>query len=130
MNKVIITGRFVRDPELRATSSGSSVCNFTLAVDRPRRKDGTKETDFLDCVCFGKQGENVAFYKHKGEQAAVEGRVQKRSYEGKDGRTVYVTEIVAERVEFMSDGKRGEPNVAETQTTINGFESVDEDVPW
>lgn len=130
MNQVAIIGRFVRDPELRATTSGTSVCNFTLAVDRPRKKDGTKEADFLDCICFGKQGENVAFYKHKGEMCAVQGRIQKRSYEAKDGRTVYVTEIVAERVEFLTGNNRGEPNTAQTNTRDAFSDITDDDIPW
>lgn len=100
MNRVNLTGRLTRDPELRTSAAtGESICTFTLAVDRMRKKDGSKETDFLDCVCFGKQGENLAFFKRKGAMLGVDGRIQKDKYTTKDEETRYRTKIIAERVE-------------------------------
>ena len=107
MNKIILIGRLTRDPELRFTNSGTAVCSFTLAVDR-RNKE--KETDFINIVVWNKAGENCAEYLKKGRQAAVEGRLQIRNYDGNDGTKKYVTEVVADNVEFIgSVGKENTP---------------------
>lgn len=100
MNKIILIGRLVRDPELSYTQGGKAVCKFTLAVDRPYNGE-SKEADFINIVVWNKAGENAAKYLTKGRQTAVEGRLQIRSYDGNDGKKRYVTEVIADRVEFI-----------------------------
>ena len=102
MNSVTLTGRLTRDPQIRyAAQSQMAVANFTLAVDRNRTRDGQeKEADFPDIVAFGKTAEIVEKYTSKGSLIGVSGRLQTRTYE-KDGRKVFVTEVVAERVELL-----------------------------
>lgn len=104
MNRIILIGRLSKEPELRYTNSGAGVCNFTLAVDRPFTQNGERQADFIDVVVWNKLAENCAKYLDKGRKCAVEGRLQIRSYEGNDGKKRYVTEVVAERVEFISKG--------------------------
>lgn len=106
LNRVILIGRLTKDPDLRYTTSGTAVATFTLAVDRPRRADSEKETDFIPVVAWGKTAENCANYIGKGSLAAVDGRIQVRTYEAKDGGRRWVTEVIAERVVFLD--KRGE----------------------
>lgn len=104
MNKIILIGRLTKDPDLRYTQNGKAVCNFTLAVDRPYTNQEEKEADFINIVAWNKSGENAAKYLTKGRQAAVEGRLQIRSYDGDDGKKRWVTEVVADKVEFLGGG--------------------------
>ncbi|HOL51679.1 MAG TPA: single-stranded DNA-binding protein [Bacillota bacterium] len=107
MNRVVIVGRLTHDPELRFTQNGIAVTRFSLAVDRPfTNQQGERETDFLDVVVWRRQAENVAAYLKKGSLAAVDGRVQVRSYETPEGQKRKVWEIVADRVEFLD--RRGD----------------------
>lgn len=128
INRVILVGRLTRDPELRYTPSGVAVTNFTLAVNRTfTNQNGEREADFINVIAWRKLGENVAEYLKKGRLAGVDGRLQTRSYE-KDGRRVYVTEVVAENIQFLdSKGSRtSEP--AQTQyppIDDNPFENDD-----
>lgn len=102
MNKVIISGRLTRDCDVRYTTSGKVVCQFTLAVDRPfTNQDGQREADFINIVVWGKIAELCGNSLAKGHRALVEGRLQLRSYDGKDGAKRYVTEVVANSVEFL-----------------------------
>lgn len=101
MNKIILIGRLTKDPELRYTPNGAAVCTFTLAVNRPYVKDGEQDADFINIVVWNKSGENCAKYLAKGRQAAIEGRLQIRTYDGDDGKKRWVTEVVADRVEFI-----------------------------
>ncbi len=102
MNRVVLVGRLTRDPELKYTPSGVAVATFTLAVNRTfTNAQGEREADFINCVVWRKPAENVANFLKKGSLAGVDGRVQSRSYEGQDGKRVYVTEIVAESVQFL-----------------------------
>lgn len=102
MNRVVLVGRLTKDPELRYTPSGVAVATFTLAVNRTfTNQQGEREADFINCVVWRKPAENVANYLKKGSLAGVDGRVQTRNYEGQDGKRVYVTEIVAESVQFL-----------------------------
>lgn len=112
MNKVVLIGRLTKNPELRFTpGTGLAVSTFTIAVDRRTNKEGKKETDFIPIVVWGKQGENVANYMSKGKLIGISGRIQTRNYEGKDGIRRYVTEIVADEVQFL-DYKSSSNNVA------------------
>ena len=97
LNSVVLIGRLTREPELRFTESNKAVATFTLAVDRPFNKD---ETDFIPVVVWQKQAENCANYLSKGSLAAVEGRIQVRSWE-KDGQKRWATEVVANNVRFL-----------------------------
>ena len=102
MNKIMLIGRLTKDPELRYTQSGTAVASFTLAVDRRfSNQNGERETDFINCVAWNKSAEFVANYFHKGKQMALEGRLQVRSYDGNDGQRRWVTEVVAEQIEFV-----------------------------
>ncbi|WP_078543267.1 single-stranded DNA-binding protein [Litchfieldia alkalitelluris] len=114
MNRVILVGRLTKDPELRYTPSGVAVATFTLAVNRAfTNQQGEREADFINCVVWRKPAENVANFLKKGSLAGVDGRVQTRNYEGQDGKRVYVTEILAESVQFLeprsanNEGQRG-----------------------
>lgn len=99
MNKVILIGRLVADPDTRQTQAGGLVSRYRLAVDRQRGKDGQREADFINCVAFGKSAEFASKYLSKGTKIAIEGRILTGSYE-KDGVKHYTTDIVAERHEF------------------------------
>ncbi|CBY55701.1 single-stranded DNA-binding protein [Listeria monocytogenes] len=102
MNRVVLVGRLTKDPELRYTPAGAAVATFTLAVNRPfKNGQGEQEADFIQCVVWRKPAENVANFLKKGSLTGVDGRVQTRNYEGDDGKRVYVTEIVAESVQFL-----------------------------
>lgn len=102
MNRVVLVGRLTKDPELRYTPSGVAVATFTLAVNRTfTNQQGEREADFINCVVWRKPAENVANYLKKGSLTGVDGRVQTRNYEGSDGKRVYVTEVVAESVQFL-----------------------------
>ena len=103
MNKVILIGRLTRDPELRTTPSGTATTSFTIAVDRTfvNQQTGQRETDFINCVAWRKQAENISRYCTKGTQVAVEGRIQTRNYEAQDGTKRYVTEVICDNVTFL-----------------------------
>ena len=102
MNRVVLVGRLTKDPDLRYTPSGVAVTTFTLAVNRPfSNQQGEREADFINCVVWRKPAENVANFLKKGSLAGVDGRIQTRNYEGQDGRRVYVTEVLAESVQFL-----------------------------
>ncbi len=102
MNKIVLLGRLVRDPELRYTGSGKPVCQFTLAVDRPySSQKAQKEADFITCVMWDKRGEAFQKYFTKGQRALVEGRLQIRSYEAKDGSKRTAAEVVVNDFEFI-----------------------------
>lgn len=109
MNKAVIIGNLTNEPELRATLSGISVCTFTVAVNRRVSRDaqGQKETDFIPIVTWRGLADNCFKYLHKGSKAAVTGSIQTRSYEVQDGSKRYVTEIVADEVEFLSTAGNG-----------------------
>ncbi len=106
MNKIFLIGRLTKDPELRYTPSGAAVCSFTLAVDRRfTNQSGEREADFINIVVWNKAAENCAKYLSKGRQAAVEGRLQIRSFDGNDGQRKWVTEVIADNVEFLGGGQ-------------------------
>src|SRR5690625_512361 len=102
INRVVLVGRLTRDPDLRYTPNGVAVANFTLAVNRPfTNQQGDRDADFINCVAWRRQAENLANYMKKGSQIGVDGRLQSRSYEDQDGKMVYVTEVVADSVQFL-----------------------------
>lgn len=102
INRAILTGRLTKDPEIRQSQSGVPVATFNLAVNRAfADKNGERGADFINCVTFKKQAENVSQFLNKGSLVGVDGRIQTRSYENKEGRTIYVTEIVCDSVQFL-----------------------------
>ena len=102
INRTILVGRLTKDPEFRTTPSGVNVANFTLAVNRTfTNSQGEREADFINVVVFRKQAENVNNYLSKGQLAGVDGRLQSRSYENQEGKRVFVTEVVADSVQFL-----------------------------
>ncbi|WP_147536004.1 single-stranded DNA-binding protein [Bacillus marasmi] len=113
MNRVVLVGRLTKDPDLRYTPNGVPVATFTLAVNRTfSNQQGEKEADFINCVIWRRPAENVANFLKKGSLAGVDGRIQTRNYEGQDGKRVYVTEVVADSVQFLeprgsNSGDRG-----------------------
>ena len=123
MNKVFILGRLTRDPEIRTTQSGKMVTSFTVAVDRP----GSKETDFINVVAWEKLAEICGNNLFKGLRALVEGRLQIRSYDGKDGQKRWVTEIIAQAVEFI-DRRKEQPTTSADQ--FGQEVPPDEEIPF
>ena len=105
MNCVNLIGRLTKDLELRQSQSGSASCRFTLAVDRIQRSDQQKETDFINCVAFGKTAENMNCYLRKGSKIGVQGRIQTGSYTNKQGQKVYTTDVMVDRVDFLDTKK-------------------------
>lgn len=114
MNKVILIGNLTRDPETNTTNSGIKVCKFTIAVNRNYSSvDGTRQTDFLPVICWRNQAENCGKFLRKGSKVGICGSIQTRSYDGSDGSKRYVTEIVADEVQFLSTRSEGFPDDTE-----------------
>lgn len=111
MNKVFLIGRLTRDPELRYTGNNTAVATFSLAVNRNfSNQQGEREADFINIVVWRKQAENVKNYLSQGSQVAIDGRIQTRSYDDKDGQKRYVTEVVADNVEFLGSKNSSNTN--------------------
>lgn len=109
MNKVILIGRLTRDPEMRTTASGMNVTRFSIAVNRTYQdQNGERGVDYINCVAWRKQAENIAKYCTKGTQVAVDGRIQTGSYDAQDGSKRYTTDIVCDNVTFL--GSKGDNN--------------------
>ncbi len=113
MNKVVLIGRLTRDPELRYTGSNIPVATFSLAVNRNfSNQNGEREADFINIVVWRKQAENVKNFLTQGSQVAIDGRIQTRSYDDQNGQKRYVTEVVADNVEFL--GSKNSSNNSNT----------------
>lgn len=121
MNKVILIGRLCTDVDLRHTNSGTAVANYRLAVDRQFKKEGQPEADFLNCVAWGNNAEFADKYLNKGMKIAVEGHIQTRSYDGDDGKKVYITEIVVEHHEFCEKKTDSSGTVSEQAPTYSPY---------
>lgn len=126
MNKVILIGRITKDPNLNyATGTGTAVTRFSLAVTRPFKKD---ETDFINCIAFGKTGETIAQYLTKGRQLAVTGSIRTGSYDAKDGTKRYTTDIVVDSFEFIGQGNNNNQGNT-SQNSFGGMNFEDEMTP-
>lgn len=126
MNKTFLIGRLTKAPELRYTESNKAIANFTVAIDRQyTNSQGEKETDFINIVTFQKQAENVKKYVTKGSQVAIDGRIQTRNYEDKDGKRVYVTEVIADRMQFLDTKKEEKSPVNEVESPVKSGLSDD-----
>lgn len=118
INRTVLVGRLTRDPELRYTQGGTAVASFTLAVNRQfTNSQGEREADFINCVIWKKAAENFTNFTHKGSLVGIDGRLQTRNYENKQGQRVYVTEVVAENFSLLesknansSDNTNNNPN--------------------
>ena len=151
MNKVILMGRLTRDPEVRYSqgATATAIARFSIAVDRRFKRDGEPDADFINCVAFGRTGEFIERYGHKGTKFVVEGRIQTGSYTNKDGQKVYTTDVVVEDQEFaeskaVSDANAGSfraaaPSPAPAPATPvsdagDGFmnipDGIDEELPF
>lgn len=104
LNRALLVGRLTRDPELRRTGSGKAVTSFNLAVERNFKSDD-QEADFINCVCWGKVAENTERYCSKGSMVSVDGRIQTRNYDNNQGQKVYVTEVIADSVQFIQTNR-------------------------
>src|SRR5690625_2884011 len=129
LNRVVLVGRLTKDPDLRYTPNGVAVANFTIAVNRPfTNQQGNREADFINCVVWRRPAENLANYMKKGSMIGVDGRVQTRTFEGQDGKTVFVTEIVADSVQFLeskgsSQGRGQDPSGFQQNQNQNQFQN-------
>lgn len=129
MNKVILLGRIVRDPDIKYTQGDNTMCvaKFSLAVDRKFKQDGQPTADFINCVAFGKTAEVLEKYCTKGTKLVVEGRIQTGSYTNKDGQKVYTTDIAVENIEFAESKASVEQNNSRPEpanATTNGFVNI------
>ncbi len=134
LNRVVLIGRLTKDPELRYTPSGVAVASFTLAVDRNyKNAKGERETDFIPCVVYRQLAELCANYLSKGKLAAVDGRLQVRTYDTQEGQRRWVYEVIAENVRFLSpkDGGSNSGNYGAGDVGTYGHEvSLDDDIPF
>ena len=140
MNNVVLIGRLTKDPEIRYTSGTQmAVCTFTVAVDRPVKSGEEKKADFPRITVFGKQAENCERFIGKGSLVGIHGRLQTGSYTNKDGVTVYTTDVIADRVEFLGGQNSSQSEsyraanapLAEDQEGVpQGFAAIDEDIPF
>lgn len=131
MNKIILLGRLTKDPEVKYTNNDKVVCLFTLAVDRPyTNQQGKREADFINVVLWGKQAETFGNYFTKGQRALVEGRLQIRSYDGKDGQKHYVTEVIASGFEFIEKANKQGEAPAAVPPPQGSFENFGQAVPF
>ena len=122
MNKTILIGRLVKDPDVRYTQGGNQTCiaRYTLAVDRRFKKDGEQAADFIPCVAFGKGGEFAEKYFKKGMRVAVTGRIQTGSYTNKDGQKIYTTDVIIEDQEFC-ESKQQKPKKSRSRLSMTGL---------
>ena len=122
INRVVLVGRLTKDPELRYTPNGIASCRFTVAVNRTfRGQNGEPEADFISCVAWRKQAENLANFMKKGNLIGLEGRIQTGSYEGQDGKRVYTTDVVADSIQFLEpkNGAGGSQNTSNYESRSN-----------
>lgn len=108
INVTVLTGRITRDPLLRKTQSGTSVVSFIVACNRRIKQEGQPEADFISCVAWNKSADFMAQYVKKGNLLGLEGRIQTRNYDDKDGKRVYITEVIADSVQFLESKKAAE----------------------
>lgn len=143
MNRVVLVGRMVRDPERKRTNSGSSVTSFTIAVDNPAKTGAERSASFIPCTCWNKTAENVAKYCTKGSLIGVDGRLNQRSYEDRNKQKRSVIEVVAESVQFLERKGASDAASSDYASSVNqdiqdsnsnasheGIDSSDDDLPF
>ncbi len=125
VNNVVLVGRITKDPELKHSTSGSAICNFTLAINRNfKNQNGEYDADFINCVAFNQTATLMEQYVLKGQLLAVQGRLQSRSYDDNTGRKVYVTEVVVNNLSFLESKKSTSENTSYNQPN-NSIEEQD-----
>lgn len=135
MNRTVLVGRLTKDPDLRYTSSGVAVASFLLAVNRSfKNQSGEREADFINCIIWRKAAENFANFTHKGSLVGVDGRIQTRNYENKEGNRVYVTEIIVENFDLLeskSSNQNSQSGQQNNQHSNNDpIDIQDDDLPF
>ena len=124
INRTVLVGRLTKDPELKYTPSGVPMARFTLAVNRPfSNQQGEKEADFINCIAWRKQAENLSNFMKKGNMVGIEGRIQTGSFEGQDGKRVFTTDVIADSIQFLeargggngSQNTQGQQNYTRTE---------------
>lgn len=140
INRVVLVGRLVRDPELKKTNSGSSVVSFTLAVDGYQKSRGEKTANFFPCTAWNATAENIAKFLTKGSLVGVDGHLNQRSYQNRDGHNINVVEVIADSVQFLE--RKGESNnssysynsnsknVESDENTNLGIDATDDQLPF
>lgn len=124
INRVILIGRMTKEPVLRKTQSGASITSFTVACDRRIKTEGQPTADFINCVCWNKVADNTAQFTHKGSLVGVEGRIQTRSYDDQSGKRVYITEVLADAVQFLEPkGTNSATNTPSYDAGNQGYQS-------
>ena len=124
INRVVLVGRLTKDPVLRKTANGASIVSFTVACTRRFKQEGQPDADFINTVAWNKTADIVHQYTHKGSLVGVEGRIQTRSYDDKDGKRVYVTEVVADSVQFLESKSAATSNAyVPEQGSNQGYQS-------
>lgn len=123
LNKVALVGRMTKDADLKYLKNGTAVANFTIAVNRNfKNRNDEVEADFIKIVAFGKQSENIAKYTEKGSLISVSGRIQTRNYKNSEGKTVYITEVIADEICFLDSKKK--------KDIENDFNNLEQDLPF
>lgn len=142
INNTVLVGRMVRDAELRYTPSNQAVATFSLAVNRPfKSQNGEREADFINCVIWRQQAENLANWAKKGALIGITGRIQTRNYENQQGQRVYVTEVVADNFQLLEFNKQNDQNHTQShsqqpnfgrneQMQSNPMDILDSDLPF
>ncbi|AGY47971.1 single-stranded DNA-binding protein [Bacillus phage poppyseed] len=135
INQSIVVGRLTKTPELRYTPSGAAVTNFTVACNKPKKDGKDQGADFINCVAWNKQAENLCNYQTKGALIGVTGRTTTRSYEDNSGKKVYVQEILAQSIQFLEfrDNNGGNSNTSNQGTAFDEGETMDiqdDDLPF
>ena len=141
INRVVLVGRLTRDPELRRTGAGNSVCSFTVAVDnRMKNPDGTKSASFIPCVVFQQSADNMARFLKKGALVGIEGRLNQRSYQRQDGTKANVLEVLCDSVQFLEpkgEGQNADVPVFDDQPVesadsknLDSLDLPDDDLPF
>lgn len=131
MNRVVLVGRLTKDTEIKLTSNQSKLCMFTIAVDRRfKDKDGNRQADFINCLAWGKNAEFINKYFSKGNRIGIVGSIQTRSYTDKDGKTVYITEVVVDEAEFVESAINGEAKTEAKVETKAEVKPSNDEVPF
>lgn len=129
MNKILLTGRLTKEPELKyTTTTNTAICPFSLAVNRNfKNAEGVYEADFINCIAYRKTAEMMTTYLHKGDKIEIEGRLQTRSYDDKDGNKKYVSEVIVEHLGFLESKKEG-TKTEETEEESDPFQEFNEEI--
>jgi len=132
MNRVILIGRLVKDPDLKATNGGTSICNFSIANNRTYVSGGEKkeQVSYFNCLAWGRSGEVINQYMKKGHKIGIDGHLQQRSWDDNDGNKHYVVEVVIENFQFLNDKNSGSSTADKVKDQFSGKEITEDDIPF